>query len=105
MEEIKKCLSQLKVEAEVQMKEEEKLGETTTFSYCKGSGQLMGLLTIYVDVGQLPTFKADAYVERLIDRWKPVLERLPEDHGVIFVPVRPGSETRVEYTSLNTSLD
>jgi hypothetical protein len=84
---------------QVEEKQEEKF-EAADLGYYKGNGSMKGLLTIYCDVGQLPPYKAMAFIERLKESWKTVLERLPEDYGVIFIPVRSNSMTRVETVPL-----
>jgi hypothetical protein len=62
-----------------------------------------GLLVFYINVGMLPPYKAEAFMERMKDmmangsslskerKWK-----LPDDVGTFWVPTRTG-ETRLEY--------
>ena len=57
-----------------------------------------GALVFYIDVGQLPPFKAEAFVERMKDQLdsKDGLKRIKRDQEVFFLPVRGGG-TRVKY--------
>lgn len=61
--------------------------------------RLKGCLVFYVDVGQLPPYKAEAFVERMAARFNS--ERLKKNYEIMFIPVRPNSQTRVEYIPLN----
>jgi len=65
-----------------------------------GKGTLEGLLIFYINVGALPPFKAEAFVERLKERFKPTLQRLPDSIGTLFVPVRT-DDTRIELCQWN----
>lgn len=62
-----------------------------------------GCLVFYVDVGQLPPFKAEAFVERMKRQLNDGggLTRIKRDHEVFFVPVRSGVGTRVKYIPFN----
>ena len=57
-----------------------------------------GFMVFYIDVGQLPPFKAEAFLERLKDKYKKKNKKLKES-GIeaIWIPVRPNSNTRVEF--------
>ncbi len=57
--------------------------------------RLKGCLVFYIDVGQLPPYKAEAFVERMKDNFRS--ERLKKNYELIFVPVRPNGNTRVEF--------
>ena len=55
-----------------------------------------GILVFYVNVGQLPPFKAEAFIERMKDTFK--LKEIKKLSEVVYIPVRD-QETRVEYIS------
>lgn len=59
---------------------------------------IRGCLVFYIDVGQLPPFKAEAFVERMKDQLdsKGGLKRIKRDQEIFFLPVRGGG-TRVKY--------
>ncbi len=61
-----------------------------------------GCLVFYIDVGQLPPFKAEAFVERMKQQLndRDGLCRIKKDQEVFFIPVR-GGRTRVEYIPFN----
>lgn len=60
-----------------------------------------GILVIYMNVGNLPPFKAEALIERAKDRYMKSLTGasvpLPDDISVMFMPVRPPEESFVDY--------
>lgn len=60
----------------------------------KESGPIRGVLCIYVDVGQLSTEKAEAFVEHIKEKMD--LTRIKNHAEVFFLPVREG-QTRVEF--------
>jgi hypothetical protein len=64
---------------------------------------IQGCLIFYIDVGQLPPFKAEAFVERMKDQLndRGGLTRIKKHQEVFFVPVRNGKGTRVEYIAFN----
>jgi hypothetical protein len=53
------------------------------------------LLVIYIDVGNLPSVKAEALMERLQDKWKVSAWDLPKTVVPVWVPTRIGG-TRIE---------
>ena len=55
-----------------------------------------GLLVFYVNVGQLPPFKAEAFIERMKDKFR--LEEVKKVCEVVYIPVRD-QKTKVEYIS------
>lgn len=61
---------------------------------------LLGMVIFYIDVGQLPPFKAEAMVERMKDNLKN--SRLHENYEVLFVP-RRCVPSAVEYIPFNRS--
>jgi hypothetical protein len=63
-----------------------------------------GFMVFYIDVGQLPPHKAEALLERVRDRYRHETRRLQES-GVesMWIPVRPNSETRVEFFPVSTN--
>lgn len=67
-------------------------------SYEKGcppdEGRLQGILCFYINVGQLPPLKAEAFIERVKAGMD--LSRLKKQVEVFFLPVREG-RTKVEY--------
>jgi hypothetical protein len=66
------------------------------------SEAVTGILTFYLDVGQLPPFKAEAFVERQKDKNRELIDRLNKQ-GIIslWIPVRPNSDTRVEFLPIS----
>ena len=63
-----------------------------------------GLLAFYIDVGQLPPFKAEAFVERIKDKFAEELKaKVPEEIALLFIPQR-NSATQIQYIPFdNTS--
>lgn len=64
--------------------------------------QSKGVLVFYLNVGQLPPFKAEAYVDRVKERLFAPSETqthasLPKNISVIILPVRYPNETFVDY--------
>lgn len=55
-----------------------------------------GLIVIYVNIGNLPPFKGEAYVRRFEEQIVPNLERSLNEYDLIIIPIRH-EETRVEY--------
>src|SRR5437868_3418620 len=55
-----------------------------------------GCLVFYIDVGSLPPFKAEAFIERMKDALndRGGLTRIKKHQEVFFVPVRNGNGTR-----------
>ena len=60
------------------------------------SKKMNGMMIFYIDIGQLPPYKAEAFVERCKDNFK---NKKLKKNGIecIFIPVRPNSKTRVEF--------
>lgn len=60
--------------------------------------QTKGMMVFYIDVGQLPPYKAEAFVERWKDTCKKQTKKLRKS-GIesIWIPVRPNSQTCVEF--------
>lgn len=59
-----------------------------------------GLLVFYVNIGTMPPYNAEAFVERFEDHFKNKAlkdHKLPDNVVMLFVPVRPPQETRLEY--------
>lgn len=62
-----------------------------------------GVLVFYLNVGQLPPYKAEAFLERAKDQYMKAFEHgggsapLPKDITILFIPVRPPDETFVDY--------
>lgn len=60
-----------------------------------------GILVFYLNVGHLSPPKAEAFVERMRDRFlsgdNPRNWKIPDDVGVFFLPVRPPQETYIDY--------
>ena len=66
---------------------------------CTSEKPLKGVLVFYQDVGQLPPFKTEAFLERVKDRFREdgFIKRLKDNgYEIMFLPVRPNSTTRVE---------
>ncbi len=61
-----------------------------------------GLMCIYINVGQLPPFKAEAYIERLKDKFR--TSSFHSDWEVWWLPVRQ-QETRVEFHDINNIIN
>jgi hypothetical protein len=65
--------------------------------------EVKGLLVFYIDVGRLPPFRAEAFIDRMKEKFQDDQKRnfiLPHDIGCFFVPVR-GSHTRVDYIAFD----
>jgi len=61
--------------------------------------KIKGILVFYVDVGQLPPYKAEAFVERMKDQLNKndFFERLKkQNYEVLLFPVRPNSRTCID---------
>jgi hypothetical protein len=69
--------------------------EVQTLVEARGTATVTAILTAYVDVGTLPSHKAEALIERMKDQWKPAFQRLPDHVAVVYVPVR-NQPTRFE---------
>jgi hypothetical protein len=67
--------------------------------HVKGSKDLKAVVLVYLDVGTLPPNKAEAYIQKKVEAYKPLFNRLPEDVGVMFLPNR--THTAVEYILLD----
>lgn len=68
------------------------------------SQEMKGMLVFYQDVGQLPPFKAEAFIERVKDRFREdgLLQKLKANgYEIMFLPVRPNSQTRVEMVPMS----
>lgn len=67
---------------------------------------IKGILTFYIDVGNLDPFKADALLDHMkdnFDKQDNLTERLRQQgYECIWIPVRPNSQTRIELTNLST---
>jgi len=66
----------------------------------KENKKLEGVMVFYVDVGQLPPYKAEAFIDRMKDQFgKTKTYKKLKKAGVdtIWMPVRPNSQTRVEF--------
>jgi hypothetical protein len=65
--------------------------------------KIKNLLVFHIDVGQLPPFKAEAFIERLKDSFNTdgIVDRLREQgHEILWLPCRPNSSTHVELVQL-----
>ena len=81
--------------------------EITEKIWPKGK-KIKQLFVRYMDVGQLSPDKADEFVAKINNRpgWKSIIDQLQEQGiAVANVPVRPGSETRLEIIPLEYELD
>ena len=63
-----------------------------------------GIIIFYMNVGMLPPIKAEAFIDRVKDRFmngeKDRNWELPDDVGVFFVPIRE-NKTRVQYINFD----
>lgn len=58
---------------------------------------LVGLLCIYINVGVLPDAKVQNHLEKIKKAiFKTVIDRLPDSWEAVLIPVREGSQTRIE---------
>jgi hypothetical protein len=64
--------------------------------FTKGTKPLVGVMMIYIDVGTLSIDNALKLIQDRKKQYAGLFERLPEEIGVMFIPVRPPSQTRVE---------
>jgi len=71
--------------------------------------EMKGILVFYVDVGQLPPFKAEAFLESFKDTFYKDQEKglsiFPAGVGIVWVPSRPPTRTRVEYIAFESADD
>jgi hypothetical protein len=66
---------------------------------------MKGILVFYVDVGALSPSKAEAFVDRMKDNLNNSLDRIKnEGYEILFIPIRPNSQTRVEIIPLEDRL-
>jgi len=119
-EELEEFMKRVKAEDEVKRKlppmkhpdivDEKKLGEALSkyYNFIEAKKTeldqppLEGLLIFYVEVGQLPTEKAEAFVERMKDRvFKELNDRLPNTWKTIWLPTREQGGTTVEAIRFN----
>lgn len=56
-----------------------------------------GLLIFYLNVGQMPPFKAEKYLKNMQERFSDTRFLLPSDVCVFWVPIRPPENTKIEY--------
>lgn len=68
---------------------------TDDFASERDERDLKGILVVYVNIGQLPPFRAEDWVCKLKDKFNPVLKRVPLDYGVLWIPGRM-EPTRIE---------
>lgn len=57
--------------------------------------EFKGTLIFYIDVGTMPPANADLFVHRVKDSI--VTPRLQKHYELVFIPIRPNSNTRVEF--------
>lgn len=65
----------------------EEVVEKTELFFIKGT-TARAILLVKVDVGTLPPNKADEFVQKRIESYKGLLDRVPHDVGVMFMPGR-----------------
>lgn len=69
-----------------------------------------GVLIFYIDVGMLPPFKAESFIETMKERFLSTKEKakvdwkLPDEIGTFWVPVR-GQYTYVDYQLANSQFN
>lgn len=66
--------------------------------------EIKGIMVFYIDVGMLPPFKAEAYIDRYKDKLKQdgLIDQLrSQGYETLWVPVRPNSTTRIEMVPLS----
>lgn len=61
-------------------------------------GPIEGLLVFYVNVGQMPSCNVEKYLQRTMESYKKVIERIPEKYAALWVPCRT-RETTIEIVS------
>ena len=64
--------------------------------------QIKGVMVFYLDVGQMSPFKAELFLEKVKGQNIDLVYRLKEQ-GIetLWIPLRPGSQTRVEMVPLS----
>lgn len=77
----------------------------TDLFFVKAGKPLRAVVLVYLDVGLLSPEKVEAYVERRKQQWQGLFERMPEDVGVMYLPARPPTTTRVEFLWLTNGSD
>ena len=61
----------------------------------KEAPKLKGLIVFYVEIGNIPPEKVESVIDRTKTNMAPILNRVPEEWGVIFTPSKVG-EARTE---------
>jgi hypothetical protein len=61
--------------------------------------ELQGLILFYINVGQMPTQKAESLTQRWKEKTERAFRKLPERYKIIWIPTRE-SKTRVEFLQL-----
>lgn len=63
---------------------------------------MKGIIVFYIEVGTLPPAKAEMFIERVKAQNKEIIEKLKADnYEALFVPLRPNSNTRVDFIPLD----
>jgi hypothetical protein len=62
---------------------------------------MRGLVIFYIDVGTAPPSKAMAMIDDMKKMYKDFIDKLKSnDYEPIFIPIRPNSNTRVDFIPL-----
>lgn len=68
------------------------------------SKKTRGFICLTLNVGQLPPFKAEVFVDKMRDQWiKNGLRKSLEDWELLVMPVRPPQETKIEVFDLSAT--
>jgi len=79
------------------------LGSTTDINIpnLDSDSEADGIIVIYLNVGQLPPFKAEAFIDRMKDKFRVEdKNKILEKWTTLFIPVRT-QDTRVEFIRFN----
>lgn len=71
------------------LNEENETASCNKFYHCNNSNiKITNMFVIYVNIGQLPEDKVNNYVNSFKNNYLGLFEKLPENIGIMFVPVR-----------------
>lgn len=57
---------------------------------------IKGLLVFYIDIGTMPPYKAEAYIDRWKDGFRASEKLKEQGYEILWVPVRANSLTKIE---------
>lgn len=76
-----------------------KATETTAIAASTPTSIKRGFACFYINIGMLPSFKAEAFIDRMKDQFRKY--KGMDDWEVIWIPVRPPQETKIEFFAVD----